>query len=286
MSKISLRNKPPIVEEMTHTSDYTAFIEPYLHKLSGHRDFGQFKIRKENERVSMYVKSSELDEEWKYPRGIKMFKEVPILSKISVSPFRENTDYSSIFSSVDRKYFPSLNWRFSEEEVQEIHSQWEARIKFLIESRPPNFEAFNLGDLKKYRKRIGCVSTLSGPKVNPVITAVFHPITVGALDPNTIQKDATVILYATVKSSRPWAAIVIEVKETTLLVHWLKKEKKFFTPEFNADGSPRTSEVPVEAVMFADALLNSSNILDVNGPYTLDPDMRRQIMIMSHATAL
>ena len=54
-------------------------------------------MRKENGNVSMYVKSSELDEDWKYPRGIKILNDVPARFVMAVSPFRDSTDYSSIF---------------------------------------------------------------------------------------------------------------------------------------------------------------------------------------------
>ena len=61
---IKTRNKLPIVTEMKCSTDYCKALTPYLNLISGQRDFFQFKIRKEYGEVAMYVKASELEEDW------------------------------------------------------------------------------------------------------------------------------------------------------------------------------------------------------------------------------
>ena len=69
-----------------------------------------------------------------------------------------------------------------------------------------------------------------------------------------------------------------EVKDDEVKVHWLKKERKLYKPHMRADGSPFISVVPFESIMFADILLNTSSILDVNGPYMMENDVLKQIL--------
>ena len=115
-------------------------------------------------------------------------------------------------------------------------------------------------------------------RTDPSLTAVFHPVQVDKLDLTKIKTGDTVVLYTKVKNSRPWTAVVLKVDAETLTVHWLRKRKSQYEMEFNSDGSPHSSQVPTESVMFVDALLNSSTLLNSAGPYSLDEDMKRQIM--------
>ena len=224
LAAIKIQNKPPILHEMKHTSNFIKFISPSLNNISGHRNFSQFKFRKEGSEVSMYVKSDELDEDWRYPRGVKLFKSYPVEFRMDVSNFRENSDYSSIFESVSKKYFPTLSWRYSEEEVQVIKNQWESRISSLIESEPKKFETFKITELRKC-KRVSGFTVENSSRKETALTAVFHPVKVTSVKELHVTPDTTVVIYTRSKS-RPWVGIVKTVSEGTVQLQWLKKEKR------------------------------------------------------------
>ena len=158
LKSIKTRNKEPIVTEMKSTTDYCKLMSPHLNVMGGQRDFFQFKIRKEHGETAMYVKASELDEDWVYPKGIKMFNDVPQVLNFQVSSLRELTDYTSIFDSVSKKYFPILEGRFSMEEAGKIKASWEKRVITLIEGiNSEEFQPFELGNLHKFQRRKGFV---------------------------------------------------------------------------------------------------------------------------------
>ena len=91
--------------------------------------------------------------------------------------------------------------------------------------------------------------------------------------------DQSVVVYTRTKCDRPWIGIIVKVTDESLTLHWLKKERRNMYYLLNLlDGSPSLSEVPVESVMFVDVLQNLSGLLDRSGPYSIDSDMKRQIM--------
>ena len=59
------------------------------------------------------------------------------------------TDNSEIYSSVFKKYFPTLEHKFGEEEVNKIKQHWENRIQMLIALAESDFHGMDIFSLKK-----------------------------------------------------------------------------------------------------------------------------------------
>ena len=274
----------PVVKEMTSTTDFVAWLEPHLLKISGHTDFFQFKIRKEQEKTNLYVKESELDDDFKYPRGIKLFNSLPERFLMKVSPFRAESDYGAIFESVWNKYIPSLKFKYSEEEVNKIKQNWENRIKFLIDSRTENYEPFNILLLKKQLPGLNLSNVqrldTTTPRPNPPsITAVFNELEMGDLIIEELKTDESIVFYCEAKSNRPWIGLLVEmVGEKQVKVQWLKKERKVYSLEYHRSGLPYTSVLDHSTMMFSDVLINMSGDCNRSGPYKIDEDVRVAIM--------
>ena len=133
---------------MLFTFNFLSFNQPYLLPIGGHSLFYQFKIRKENNLTRLYVKEDELDADWKFPMGIKLLSKRPSRMLLQVSPFRCETDYSEIYSSVFKKYFPTLEHKFGEEEVNKIKQHWENRIQMLIAIAESDYHGMDIFSLK------------------------------------------------------------------------------------------------------------------------------------------
>ena len=133
LQKVQAHGKLPHVINLDHTYDFISFIEPFLCKMVGHSNFQQFSIKRVDGQVKMFLKENELDEFWKFPSGVRLLKEVSLPLSLKVATWREVSDYGSIYSSVIKKYFPTLKNRYDEETVDTIMGNWETRIKFLVE---------------------------------------------------------------------------------------------------------------------------------------------------------
>ena len=60
-------------------------------------------------------------------------------------------------------------------------------------------------------------------------------------------------------------------------VEWLKKEKKCYTLDSNADGSSYISVVDIDAVMFSNVCRNISYTGSRKGPYDMDAETKKEI---------
>ena len=287
LSKIEIQSQALVVTEMTHTSDFKKFIEDgHLLKIQGHRCFAQFVIRKENKAAKLYLKFDELDDNYQFPNGISLLKNMPEVVKLSVSPFRQETAYSDIFESVWKKYIPSLSPKFDEEAVAKIKYDWEKRIKFLIQLKERNFEAFDFHRLKCQPSPVAVpdhsqlLQSKSSVDENVSVTATFYPMDMSKLSAMDLKKDVSLVLYTETKKWRPWVCLFDELSEDGLsvTVQWLKKENQKYVLHLNRDGSPYLSLVPNESIMFADVLENLSPVDAREGPYKLSNFVKQEIV--------
>ena len=283
LKKINVNGSQPVVKELVYTCDFVKLIEPYLLPLNGHSAFYQFKIRRENDSTRLYVKEDELDPDWKFPSGIKMLSGLPLNLQVPVSSFRVDTNYGEIFESVSKKYFPTLSYRFSEEEVTSFKKAWEQRIEMLINLSPTQCEPVNISNLKKgsivTEPHINNISSICNKK-SASITATFYPIELADFSIYDLRKDTSIVFYCEVRKSRPWIGLFIEIIEddnSKVKVEWLKRDKKHYVIDSHS-GEKYTSVLDVETIMFSDVLVNTSSDGDRCGPYLLQPEVRKQIM--------
>ena len=242
-------------------------------------------MRKEDDKTCLLVKQSELDDESKFLRKIKLLASLPPSLSFSVSEFRSETEYSQVFDSVWKYYIPTIHQRFNEEEVTQIKNDWETRISFLIKVKPSDYEAFQVSTLKTDVGRSvaedGLTRQRSVRKV-AAITATFYPLEFSAFSAENLEKDTTVVFYSETKRWRPWIGLFIELLEEEdtmkIKVEWLKKSKTQFVLNSHENGSPYYSVVDCDSIMFCDVLINVSPNSDRAGPYTMDKDTRKQIM--------
>ena len=269
------------VREMIFTTDFVKRISPCMLNIEGHTSFAQFKFRKEDRKTKMYVKADELDSSWQFGSGIKLFERLPSLINLSVAPFREYNEYSTIFSSVWNKYIPTLWSKFCTEEVERIKSQWESRITNLINLRVEDYSAFDIYSLKPIVVENTDVNAVQSPPVKePALRATFYPIEPRPFQVSELVKDCTIMMYTKTKTSRPWVGLYLNKSTdgTKIHVQWLKKERKFYVPDNLKSGSPYVSEVSIESVMFSHVMSNVSYVGDRNGPYLLDRETKTMIM--------
>ena len=126
------------------------------------------------------VKESELDDDSKFPRKIKLLASLPPNLSFSVSEFRSETEYSQVFDSVWKYYIPTIHQRFNEEEVAKIKNDWETRITFLINVKC-DYDAFQVSTLKTdVRRSVSEDGLTRQPSVRKVaaITASFLEVEV------------------------------------------------------------------------------------------------------------
>ena len=287
LSKIEIQSQPLVVTEVTHTSDFKKFIEGgHLLKIQGHRSFAQFVIRKENKTAKLYLKFDELDDNFQFPNGISLLKNMPSVIKLDVSPFRKETAYSDVFESVWKKFIPSLSPKFSEEAVAKIKSEWEDRIKFLIELKESNFEAFDFDSLKCQQSPVAVpdhsqlLQSKSSLDENVSVIASFYPMSMSTLSAMDLKKDVSLVLYTETKKWRPWVCLFVELSEDGLsvTVQWVKRENQKHVLHLNRDGSPYLSSVPVDSIMFADVLENLSPEDNREGPYKMSNFVKQDIV--------
>ena len=286
IGRIKLDGSFPIVKELIFTSNFLSFIQPYLLPIGGHSSFYQFKIRKENNLTRLYVKEDELNADWKFPMGIKLLSMRPARKLLQVSPFRCETDYSEIYSSVFKKYFPTLEHKFGEEEVDKIKKLWENRIQMLIDLSESDYHGMDIFSLKKQpdlqEMPAQAVSRQRSQSRTTAITATFYPQEISSFTIEDLKKDVSLVFYCEVKRSRPWIGLFLELIRCDdgglkVKVEWLKKENKTYVLD-TAGGMKYTSELDVQSVMFSDVLINTSVTSERTGPYVLDVDVKRQIM--------
>ena len=286
LSKVKIDKTFPEVIEMLSTTDFSGFIKEYLLPISGHTSFFQFKIRKENDLTKLYLKEDELDDSWKFPRSIQLLSRRPENFSFSVSPFRTETDYSEIFDSIWKKYIPTLNYRYSAEDVLKIRFDWEKRINFLISLQESEYRAFDILSLKtqtvSHRNQELDIIQSQTKRKQTAVTATFYPQEISSFTFEDLQKDTTIVFYCETKRFRPWIGLFLEsvVDDGTkkVKVEWLKKSKKHYVIDSKPDGSCYTSEIDVECVMFADILVNTSPSGDRSGPFFMEADVRKQIL--------
>ena len=287
IGKIKLDDSFPIVKELVHTTDFSSFITPYLLQISGHTAFFQFRIRKENKLTQLSVKEDELDADWMYPRGIKLLSMNPESMNLSVSPFRTETDYSEIFISVVRKYIPSLEHKFGEEEVEMIRKDWEKRIQLLINLKESDYLPFNINILKKQTalneaERADPLPRQSRQGRTAAITATFYPQEISSFSVEDLKEDVSLVFYCATKRFRPWIGLFLELIDKEgppkVKVEWLKKDKKSYVLDSKPDGSQYISLLELESVMFSDVLSNTNVAGNRCGPYMLENDVKKQIL--------
>ena len=286
LSKILIQSKNLTVTELSHTSDFKKFIENgHLLKMEGFRTFAQFIIRKENKRTGLYLKYDELDDNFQFPNAISLLQNLPDSIRLTTSPFRQETAYSEIFDSVWKKYIPSLSPKFSDENISEIKTNWETRIKMLIDLKESNFEPFDFQQLNAQSPPVnvplGSLDLLPGLSSSRAVavTATFYPVDMSRLSALDLQRDTSLVFYSETKRWRPWTGLFVELSDdgASVTVQWVKKEKQKFILHLNRDGSPYLSSVPVQSIMFADVLENLSpeNIRD--GPYKMQSFVKSEI---------
>ena len=286
LSKVKIDETYPEVKEMTYTTNFSQFIEEFLLPMSGHTAFYQFKIRKESSKTRLYLKEDELDDSWKFPRDIQLLSETPKKFSMSVSPFRSESDYSEIFRSVWNKYVPTLGSKFPVKEVEEIKSSWESRIKFLINLKEEDYEAFDIRILK-------CQEVLPAeqaqestprqaiPRKETAVTATFYPKEISSFSVEDLEKDVSLVFYCDTKRFRPWIGLFLEMicenGTPRVKVEWLKRERKHYVIQQEGAGQ-YTSVIDLECIMFSDVLVNCSPTGDRAGPYTLETDVKNQLL--------
>ena len=236
----------------------------------------------------LYMKHNELDTDYSFPTGVRLLKDVPNSLRLDVSPFRENSDYGTIYESVTKKYFPSLPNRFSEDQIQTIQNQWEKRMNFLADPGAVEFEMVDIRCLKGEDENVqnrGTVTALTigdNRNNNPVLRATFFDVENSSSIVNDLEEDDTVVFYTDQISSRPWIGLCISCDNKNVEVQWLQKRKNQYVPQLNSDNSKYTSLLSVETVMFSNVLENVSEKGDRNGPYKLSAHMKRQIVSAYH----
>lgn len=275
----------PIVREMEFTTNFTKAVTPYLLKLDGHSKFFQFKfVRDHNGDARLYLKEDELDPDTVFPRAVKLLKSVPDFADLSVTEFREETEYSRIFSSVWSKYIPTLESKYPEEYIDKVKSDWEKRIQFLIDIKQSDYTAFDLGVLRKQTtlcRQGELIQMASTRDRDTQITATFYPTEAASFSVQDIKNGDNLIFYTVAKSSRPWVGLCLEVvmehDSVYVKTQWLKRERNLFVPWLLSDGSPYISQVECECIMFHNVLVNTSE--SERGPFSWPSnDIRRDVM--------
>ena len=282
LGKIKIKGVPIVVKEMEFISDYVKKISPYLLNIEGHTSFFQFKFRRENEKTRMYVKADLLDKVWQFGEGIKLFETCPDLKNLQVASFRTESEYGEIFKSVWTKYIPSLTGKFNEDQIMNIKNAWECRISRLIALKESEFKAFDMSELVPIDTNVEIPSiTLEDMQAKePALTATFYPVEIKDFSISDLQKDCSIVFYTRSKSSRPWIGLFVEFghgSSRKVKVQWLKKDKKYWTLDTAADGSPYYSELELESVLFSGVLRNVSYRGGRGGPYLLDRETKKQI---------
>ena len=288
LRKISINSQPIIVKEMLYTTDFVQHITKHLQPMSGHTSFFQFKIRKENKITKMFVKQDVLEKVWQFTTGIWLFEPSPSMKNLLVSQFRSESDYGEIFSSVWKKYIPTLELKYSWEEVNQIKDKWERRISFLINLKESQFQAFDVFKLLPKGQKVKEVSTTFKSRVDQIgaskevaLTATFYPPEIKTFSVQDLFIDCSVVFYTRTKTTRPWIGIFIELIEdgnsVKIKVEWLKKEKKYFVLDCNSNGSPFYSVLNIDSVMFSNILRNCSYTGNRKGPYIMDVETKKEI---------
>ena len=290
---VKIDNVPPVIVEIKSTTDFSSLIMPHLNLISGHTSFFQFKFKKEklkNEDVpvtKMFVKESSLDEKWQFLSGIKLFNSKPDFRLLQVAQFREESPYSEILKSVTKKYFPTLEGKFNETDVNEIKQNWKERIHFLETCKPEDFKPFKFETLKPQTPSLEQQTIVENIQRCPsrretALTATFYPTEMSSFSVEDLKLDISLVFYTKVKKSRPWIGLFkglvnnedgnIEVE-----VQWLKREKKQFFLDLNEDGSPYVSTLDIESIMFSDVLFNTSSTDERSGPYGMDSETVNEV---------
>ena len=286
LSKVKIDETYPEVKEMTFTSNFSQFIEEFLLPMSGHTAFYQFKIRKENNKTRLYLKEDELDDSWKFPRDIQLLSETPKKFSMSVSPFRSESEYAEIFRSVWNKYVPTLASKFPVKEVEEIKLSWESRIKLLINLKEEDYEAFDLRILKGQEvlpaeQAQESTPRQAIPRKETAVTATFYPKEISSFSVEDLEKDVSLVFYCETKRFRPWIGLFLEMVSENgtkrVKVEWLKKERKHYVIQHDGAGQ-YTSVIDLECIMFSDVLVNCSPTGDRAGPYSLETDVKNQLL--------
>ena len=249
----------------------------------GHSGYQQFKIQKVNGQVKMFLKKDELESNWLFPTGVQLLKEFSSSLSLSVAPFRENTDYGTIFESISNRYFPSLSNRFDEREVDHIKNNWDEHINFLIDLDSEKYDALNLENLKTESQEdygipsvIHDLNSVGQKEIN--LKATFFDVEQSEGIAKELERDDSVVVYTNTISSRPWVGLFIQHLAGGMLeIQWLKKLRATFVLHLNADGSAYTSQIPSDALMYSNILENVCPQLKREGPYRLTKAMRQQI---------
>ena len=280
---ITLSGVKTVIKELQFCTDFVTAIEPFFQSIQGHTCFFQFKIRKENNKTALYVKQDELDDGWAFPTGVQLLRSpLPLSLNLSVGEFRQEHEYSEIFKSVWNKYIPTLSDRYDCEKVVEIKQMWEDRIKLLIDIKKDDYEPFDLKNL--IRSPPCCPSFI---QTNPVqnsrrratLRATFYEEDPISLTVQNLKTDSTLVVYCEVKRSRPWVCLLSEVVSSTeVKVQWMKKERNGkYMPDNLPDGTPYTSVIDKDSIMFTDCMVNECVFDGRNGPYKFEKHMKRMI---------
>ena len=285
ISNVNIPSSSIKVHELVCTTDFSKFVsDGHLLQMQGHRSFFQFKIRKENELTKLYVKENDLDDKFAFNSGIKLLSNVPNRIQMEISEFRRDTGYSEVFESVFTKYIPTLSSKYSEDQIDQIKSQWEQRIDFLINLKEEAFTPFNFHLLRPQVAPSKCsdlaLDSVQSPSRNVALSATFYPMEFSSFSESDLKRDISLVLYTVSKRYRPWIGLMTELSEdkSTVSVQWVKKVKDKYILHENSDSSPYISSVPYESIMFTDVLRNISETGERHGPYVLDGAVRQEIM--------
>ena len=185
-----------------------------------------------------------------------------------------------------KKYFPTLEHKFGEEEVNKIKQHWENRIQMLIALAESDYHGMDIFSLKKQpdlqEKQVQAARRQSSQSRTTAITATFYPQEVSSFSVEDLKEDVSLVFYCEVKRYRPWIGLFLELISCDdgglkVKVQWLKKDRKTYVLD-TTGGLRYTSELDVQSVMFSDVLINTSVTSDRSGPYVLEVDVKKQIM--------
>ena len=286
----------PVVVEMNSTTDFSSLIKQHLNQISGHTQFFQFRITKENRSESdssshtvMTVKKNSLEESWDLIDGVKLLKSLPSYSELKVAQFREDSSYREILHSVTKKYFPSLDVKFPGTEVDKIKENWKERINNLLASRTDDFQPFNFNSLKPQAPRRENETVIenihrSASSRESALTATFYPHVTSSFSAEDLKEGDSVVFYTAVKGTRPWVGLFLGMLEdeegvSLVKVEWLRRERKQFFLYLTDDGSPYLSKLELETIMFTNVTHNLSPTGERSGPYEIDPDTLKEIKL-------
>ena len=232
----------------------------------------------------MFLKRDELSSRWEFPSGVRVLKNISAPLFLDVAPFRENTDYASIFESISKKYYPSLKNRYDDDAVDSIKQSWDVHMHALTDLDTSGCKKMDIRSLKNELAKsvVDCspavMKDLENNNDKVSLKATFYDLDESEGIVGDLEKDDSVVIYTKIINSRPWLGLFIQrPDEFTVEIQWLKRFKTTYVPHLNKDGSHYISSVPSDAIMFSNILENTSPSRSRDGPYKLSANIKRQV---------